>query len=88
MNVHVIVIFQIIGILLLKETIVIQGFTVQKLAVIYKKPLPVNVISFDGIDIVLQLLYSKSNWVTKLSKEIYLSDDRLERDLAWRPFPH
>ena len=47
---------RVIVILLLKEAIVVQGLTVQKLTIVYKKPLPVNVISFYRIDILLELL--------------------------------
>ena len=50
-----------IGMLLLKEAIIVQGLTVQKLAVGNKKPLPVNVISLYREDVLLQLLYEYIN---------------------------
>jgi hypothetical protein len=43
--------------LLLKEAIIVQGLTVQKLTIADKKPLPVNVISLYREDVLLQLLY-------------------------------
>lgn len=57
MKVDVICISVQIGILLLKEAVIVQGLTVQKLTIVYKKPLPVNVISFYREDVLLQLLY-------------------------------
>jgi hypothetical protein len=76
--------------LLLKEAIIVQGLTVQKLTVVDKKPLPVNVISLYREDVLLQLLYDiyisivliskkeqKEGWMTKLiSREI---DDEVLR---------
>lgn len=58
---------QIIGILL-KEAIIVQGLTVQKLTVTYKKPLPVNVISFYREDVLLQLLYESNISIVIISK--------------------
>lgn len=57
LKVDVICISVQIGILLLKEAVIVQGLTVQKLTIVYKKPLPVNVISFYREDVLLQLLY-------------------------------
>ena len=58
---------QIIGILL-KKAIIVQGLTVQKLTVIYKKPLPVNVISFYREDVLLQLLNENNISIVIISR--------------------
>ena len=90
LKVDVICISVHIGMLLLKEAIIVQGLTVQKLTVVDKKPLPVNVISLYREDVLLQLLYDiyisivliskkeqKEGWMTKLnSREI---DDEVLR---------
>ena len=56
LKVDVICISNIIGMLLLKEAIIVQGLTVQKLAIVNKKPLPMNVVSLYREDVLLQFL--------------------------------
>jgi len=54
--------------IVLKEAIIVQGLTVQKLTIVYKKPLPVNVISFYREDVLLQLLYEINISIVLISK--------------------
>lgn len=52
---------KVIVVLLLKESVVIKGLTVQQLAVIHEKPLPVDMVPFYWVDVLLKLLYREYN---------------------------
>ena len=43
---------QVIVVLLLKESVVIKGLTVQQLTIIHEKPLPMDMVPFNRVDVL------------------------------------